>query len=72
MLSYANTFTYSVSESGNEIILTFKQNYPRLDGKGNLQSITSESVAEIVLNREGAVALRSLLDSSLKSEKIVE
>lgn len=72
MLIYSNSFSLSVSDNKNECILSFKQNYPNLGDKGEVKNILTETIAEIALNKDGAVALCSLLNNALGDNQIVD
>lgn len=63
MLSYVNGFSASVNESKNEIMIFFKQRSPVIGDDGSLDSTVSEDVAKIVMNKEGFLALRQLLNN---------
>lgn len=64
MLNYSNAFSFSVDGKKNEFVLTFKQRYPILNEDGDVTSIQADTVATIVLNRDGLDALRDLLNNS--------
>ncbi len=63
MLSYVNGFSASVNENKNEIMIFFKQRSPVIGDDGSLDSTVSEDVAKIVMNKEGFLALRQLLNN---------
>lgn len=62
MFQYANGFTYAVNDGRKEIMISFRQSFPLLDEKGAVEKVTSASVADIVLSREGLAALKQLLN----------
>lgn len=61
MFQYANGFTYAVNDSRKEIMLSFRQSFPLLKEDGTVDKVTSASVADIILSRDGLAALRQLL-----------
>ena len=63
MLNYSNAFSFTVDGKKNEFILSFKQRYPNLDENGTVESIQTDTVATVVLNRDGLNALRELLNA---------
>ena len=63
MLNYSNAFSFSVDSKNNEFVLSFKQRYPILNEDGAVASIQNETVATVVLNRDGLDALRELLNT---------
>ncbi len=63
MLSYVNGFSASVNENKNEIMIFFKQRSPVIGDDGSLDTTVSEDVAKIVMNKEGFLALRQLLNN---------
>jgi hypothetical protein len=64
MLNYSNAFSFSVDGKKNEFVLSFKQRYPILNEDGDVTSIQTDTVATVVLNRDGLDALRDLLNTS--------
>ena len=65
MLSYSNAFSCTTNSNNNEFIFSFNQNCPVIDDAGAVTGSTSELVARIVLTRDGAEALRQILDTAL-------
>lgn len=63
MLNYSNAFSFSVDGKKNEFVLSFKQHYPILNEDGAVASIQNETIATVVLNRDGLDALRELLNT---------
>lgn len=64
MYIYANGFTIAVSENKNEYMLSFRQIHPSIDPQGNVKENISESVADVVMSKDGFIALCTLLKNS--------
>lgn len=62
MYQYANSFTYVINNDRTEIMLSFRQNYPKVNDKGEVEGAVSVSVGDILLSKEGLLALKQLLD----------
>ena len=69
MYVYANNFTFAVSDNKSECMLSFRQIHPLIDEQGIVKGNTVEPVAEVVLTREGLIALKSLLNDPNLAEK---
>ena len=64
MYVYANNLALSVSENKNENMRSFRQIRPQFDAQGNVKEPLVETVAEVVLTKEGITALKNLLNDS--------
>lgn len=62
MLNYVNNFSVSASGNGNEYILSFKQTYPNIDPSGKVVDMALDTVANVVLTRDGLNALKQLIN----------
>ena len=72
MLNYVNAISCSVSDNKNEYVLTFRQLHPSIDSEGKVTDTIVDTVSEIVLNHDTAVALHKLLEGALSTTTVVE
>lgn len=71
MLNYSNFVSCSVSENKNEFILIFRQLAPVLDAEGKFIESAANTLSEIVMNRDTAVALSKLLNDAVSTLQVV-
>ncbi len=62
MYQYANTFGYTANPDNGEFLLTFLQQRPVFNDQREVTGVASETVSEIIVNRQGFEALRNLLN----------
>lgn len=58
---YANNITIALSDNKSECMISFRQIQPHFNEQGIVQGNRVESVAEVVMSREGISALKSIL-----------
>lgn len=71
MLVYSNNFSCAVNQNANEYILTFRLAHPVIGEKGEVTGNVNDTVAEIVMNKDGAKALSELISSSFNQSPVV-
>ena len=69
MVQYANSFTCSSNDNGNEIIIQFRQLSPKLDDEGVVTGTNAEMIAGIMVTKQGASALLELLKSIVEQSE---
>lgn len=66
MNQYVNFFSCAKDNSGTEIVITARQNYPSFDENGKILNTDQEDVASLVMTTRVARALLSSLSSILE------
>ena len=70
-MNYVNSITCSVSDNRNEFSLVFRQLRPLVSSDGKLSGNAEETISELVMNRDTAIALKTILDGALSAPPVV-
>lgn len=68
MKTYTNSISFAANESKSEVMLSFYQNAPDIDMKGEITGETRTLVSELVMTRECAEGLIRGLAGVLEAE----